>query len=277
MRAFSKFMWPLAVALWLSASAGFAEDRVTETPGSSASRGTHESPALEPKNYRVGIAPSHITGPTAPLFGERADEWKEVRGNIDFYKIYSLQAVPPEWATPLPVDAFAAFVKQHGMAVDAEFGDFRLSDGTGAGRAAAERARAMHAWLGHRGVRLEALHLDGPVRRLLGCPGREKDGMSLTEAADEVADFLVQFRKDFPATRVGLITNFPNWHYTPKHPGMLGTWTNETGIHYLDVLDAVYLAAGKKGTRLDFIELDCPFNYYRARQNRTEPSRRGAT
>ena len=55
-----------------------------------AARGTDADkapgPPLKPKPYQVGIAPSHITKPTAPLFGERVDDWDEVRNNIDFYK-----------------------------------------------------------------------------------------------------------------------------------------------------------------------------------------------
>jgi hypothetical protein len=243
-----------------------------KTPAATRTAET-DGPALEPKDYRVGIAPSHITRPTAPLFDAGIDDWKEVRQSIDFYKVYSLQAAPPDWATPLPVDSFADFVKEHGIVVDAEFGDFRPGDGVGAGQAAAKRARAMHAWLGHRGVTLRVLHLDGPVRRLIGSSGKARDGMSLSQAAAEVADFLAQFRKDFPGTRIGLITNFPNWHYTPQHPGMLGTWTDHTGVYYRDVLEAVYKAAREKQTGFDFVEVDCPFNYYRATKNRTDPSR----
>lgn len=80
---------------------------------------TVSAPPYEPKPYRIGIAPSHITMPTDSLFGNRADEWREVREAIDFYKVYSLQAVPPEWATRLPVNLFAEFVKRHGIQVDA--------------------------------------------------------------------------------------------------------------------------------------------------------------
>jgi hypothetical protein len=109
-------------------------------------------PPLVPKFYEIGIAPSHITKPTAPLFGERVADWDEVRTGIDFYKIYSLQASPPGWASRLPVDSFAGFVKEHAIAVDAEFGDFRSGEHAGEGMAAAERARAMHAWLGHGGL-----------------------------------------------------------------------------------------------------------------------------
>jgi hypothetical protein len=87
---------------------------------------------LAPTPYRIGIAPSHITKPTAPLFDERINDWEEVREQIDFHKVYSLQAVPPDWATPLPVDALGKFAKEHHMAVDAEFGNFR--PGVGAGK-----------------------------------------------------------------------------------------------------------------------------------------------
>ena len=62
--------------------------------------------------------------------------------------------------------------------------------------------------------------------------------------------------QDVSETQIGLITNFPNWHYTTEHPGMLGSFTVTTGVHYHDVLDAVYGAARKKGTRFDFVEVD---------------------
>jgi len=156
--------------------------------------------------------------------------------------------------------------------VDAEFGNFR--PGVGAGKAAAERARAMHAWMKHRGVEMRALHLDGPIRRMMACDRENKDGLDLEQAAEETADFLVECRKMFPETRVGLITNFPNWHYTPDHPGMLGTWSNRSGVHYRDALEAVYLAAKKKGARFDFVEVDCLWNYYRFTANRADPTRR---
>ena len=231
-------------------------------------------PPLTPKPYKIGIAPSHITTPTAPLFAERADDWDEVRKKIDFYKVYSLQAVPPDWATPLPVNSFAAFVKKHGIAVDAEFGAFRADGGAEEGKTAAKRAKAMHAWLGHRGLKLRALHLDGPVRRLMDCDRKSKGGLSLKQAAEATAVFLAECRKAFPGTRIGLITNFPNWHYSPEHPGMLGTWTQRSGVHYREVLEAVHRAARGKGAGFDFVEVDCPLNYYRATRNRANPSRR---
>ncbi|MCF7848352.1 MAG: hypothetical protein K9M45_05830 [Kiritimatiellales bacterium] len=253
----------LTLLLGLTWETGYGDD-ASRAPG----------PPLAPKPYQIGIAPSHITKPTAPLFGDRVDDWDEVRQNIDFYKVYSLQAVPPDWASPLPVDSFAAFVKEHGIAVDAEFGNFRFNGGVGEGLAAAKRAQAMHAWLGHRGLKLHALHLDGPIRRLMGCDRKENDGLSLTQAAEEIAVFLSECRKAFPGTRIGLITNFPNWHYSPEHPGMLGTWTDRSGVHYRDALEAVYHAVREKGTRFDFVEVDCPLNYYRATTNRADPSRR---
>jgi len=230
-------------------------------------------PPLRAKPYQVGIAPSHIKKSTAPLFGDRVGDWEEVRQSIDFYKVYSLQAVPPDWASRLPVDSFAAFVKKHEIAVDAEFGDFRFNRGVGEGKAAAERARAMHAWLGHRGLKLRALHLDGPIRRLMGCDREGNDGLSLEQAAEEIAVFLSECKRSFPGTQVGLITNFPNWHYTAEHPGMLGSWTERSGVHYHDALEAVYKATHDKGTGFDFVEVDCPLNYYRATKNRTDPTR----
>jgi hypothetical protein len=54
---------------------------------------------------------------------------------------------------------------------------------------------------------------------------------------------------------------------------MLGTWTDRGGVYYRDALEAVYRAAREKGTRFDFVEVDCPLNYYRATANRADPSR----
>jgi hypothetical protein len=39
-------------------------------------------------------------------------------------------------------------------------------------------------------------------------------------------------------------------------------------------LEAVHTAARQKKTRFDFVEVDCPLNYYRASVNRANPSRR---
>ena len=265
----SGLLWTTCVGLVACIGSG-----VTWKTGCGADPESVPGPPLATKPYQVGIAPSHITTPTAPLFGSRVGDWDEVRDSIDFYKIYSLQAVPPRWATPLPIDSFAAFVKKHGIAVDAEFGSFRPGGGVGEGKAAAERARAMHAWLGHRGLKLRALHLDGPIRRLMACDREGAGGLSLKQAANEIAIFLSESRKNFPDTQIGLITNFPNWHYTPEHPGMLGTWTDRSGVHYHDALEAVYRAAHDRKTSFDFVEVDCPLNYYRATANRSDPSRK---
>ncbi len=247
---------------------------VTVNTGHGKDENNAPGPRLAPKPYQIGIAPSHITKPTAPLFGSRADDWDEVRKGIDFYKFYSLQAVPPDWASPLPVDSFAAFVKKHRIAIHAEFGNFRFTGGTGEGAAAAKRAQSMHAWLGHRGLKLHALHLDGPIRRLMGFGRKEGHGLTLKQAAEEIAIFLSECRRAFPGTRIGLITNLPNWHYSPEHSGMLGTWTDRSGVHYRDAVEAVYGTARTRGTRFDFVEVDCPLNYYRATANRADPSRR---
>ena len=66
-------------------------------------------PPVQPKPYRIGIAPSHVTASPDPLFEPDAD-WRAVSDKIDFYKYYSLQLSPPKWASRLAVGPFAAFV-----------------------------------------------------------------------------------------------------------------------------------------------------------------------
>ena len=85
-------------------------------------------PPLKPKPYAIGIAPSHITTTADPLFAPGAP-WQEVRGAIDFYKYYSLQLTPPDWATRLTAPHFVKFMKKHSINIGAEFGHFGFHQG----------------------------------------------------------------------------------------------------------------------------------------------------
>jgi hypothetical protein len=85
--------------------------------------------ALQPKPYRVGIAPSHIAADPAPLFAS-PELWQQARRGFDFYKYYALQTAPPAWCPPIPVKPFAEFCRQQKLEIDVEFGSF-VPDGSG--------------------------------------------------------------------------------------------------------------------------------------------------
>ncbi|MCL5269041.1 MAG: hypothetical protein M1457_00440 [bacterium] len=247
----------LLIALPFLASAALAADEAM--------------PPLTPKPYTVGIAPSHITIPTDPLFAPGAP-WTETQKVIDFYKYYALQTQPPDWCTAIPVKAFVDFMKSHNIAIHSEFGSFGGNNGVDEGMAAVRRALAEHQPIWDAGGRLAVMHLDGPIWRLLKkknpAPGLLKKnpstGLPLDQAAEQIAIFFQEFHKVHPEVEIGLITNFPNWDYTDQQYGVLGGFTNKTGVTYDQAVTAVYEAVKKRNEKIAFIEVDCPYNYYRA-------------
>ena len=223
-------------------------------------------PPLSPKPYRIGIAPSHITTSPDVLFS-RPDEWSEVRGAVDHYKYYSLQVVPPKWATKLSLPGLIDRAKADGFTIGAEFGSFVGIPGRQNGHEAAIRAVTMHRPVIEAGGSLLSLHVDGAIRRMLD-QAEGRDGLSLEQAAAEVALFFKEFQQSYPETEIGLITNFPNWDYTTEFPGFNGHYTDRSGVTYAQALEAVHRTVGEVGRRIAFVEVDCPYNYYAAERTR---------
>jgi len=223
-------------------------------------------PPVQPKPYRIGIAPSHITASPDPLFEPDAD-WRAVRDKIDFYKYYSLQLSPPKWASRLAAGPFVAFTTQHGIAIASEFGGFGLGGKKGIPDAA-ELAIRVHKPIFDAGGKLASMHLDGPVCRMLKGRHKHPNALTLEQIAARLADFWVCVHKAYPDTEIGLITNFPNWDYRDDMPGYIGHNTDESGVTYHEAVTAVHEAVSGAGDRIAFVEVDCPFNYYRQRRTR---------
>ncbi len=205
----------------------------------------------------IGVAPSHVNGTSLdPLFVSYP-EWSTVVGQIDFFKYYGCMY---SWCGPLDTAGMVAFMDQHDVAIACEYGDFPSGDDAAYNFGIAElQIDPVFDAGGH----VSAIHLDGPIRRLLLIASPT---VGLEQAADEIVEFWGLCRARYPDTRIGLITNLPNWDYTPELHGYqpYPNYTDQSGVYYLDALNTVHAALIDAGHALDFLEVDCPYQYYAA-------------
>jgi hypothetical protein len=159
---------------------------------------------------------------------------------------------------------------KHSIEIGAEFGHFGFHQGKDQGLQAARYALGSHKPIFDAGGKLATLHLDGPVRRMIKGHSTNPDALTLDEIAAELAGFFRHVHKRYPAVRIGLITNFPNWDYSDAYRGFNGHYTDRTGVTYLQALDKVHAAVEEAGERIAFIEIDCPYNYYIRKTTRAE-------
>jgi hypothetical protein len=155
----------------------------------------------------------------------------------------------------------AAFAKKEKISLGCEFGDFHLSQNM-AERVVQSAFNQLDPVFQNEGT-VDSLHLDGPIRRMLKGVQNHPDALSL----DEISSFLVNFWKKiklwYPKIRIGLVTNLPNWDYTNEFHGWNGHYTDRSGVNYLQALQEVHAALLEAGQKMDFLEIDYPFNYYR--------------
>ena len=115
----------------------------------------------------------------------------------------------------------------------------------------------------HNGGRVDSLHLDGPIRRMLKEVHDHPDALSLGEISSLLVKFWKKIKLRYPNIRIGLVTNLPNWDYTKELHGWNGHYTDRSGVTYLHALEAVHSALLEAGQKMDFLEIDYPYNYYR--------------
>lgn len=212
------------------------------------------------KAYKIGIAPSHTTASPNSLLNSTS-QWAFVAKQIDFYKYYGVQLSNSSHFSSLDPKLLASFAKKEKISLGCEFGDFHLSQNM-TERVAQSAFNQLDPVFQNGGM-VDSLHLDGPIRRMLKGVQNHPDALSL----DEVSSFLVTFWKkmksSYPGMRIGLVTNLPNWDYSQKFHGWNGHYTDRSGVTYLQALNEVHAALLEAGQKMDFLEIDYPFNYYR--------------
>ncbi len=214
------------------------------------------------KNYEIGIAPSHLTVSPDSLFTQPL-AWKEVYEAVDFYKYYGQQVTPDTfvWRTRINPAFFVDFSTSQKIKISCELGSFHLG-----GRSAELLTDLQLQPILEAGGTITALHLDGPVRRLIKGINKHLQAMSLQQVAERMVEFWQNIHRKYPGIEIGLIANLPNWDYTRQLPGYSGRFSDSTGYTYRQVLDTLYNTLTNAGEKIAFIEVDCPYNYYRKKR-----------
>ena len=212
------------------------------------------------KNYKIGLAPSHVTISHNPLLSNTSG-WPLVSKQIDFYKYYGVQLTDLSQFTSIDPKVLVAFAKKEKISLGCEFGDFHLSQNM--------TERVVQAAFNQldpvfqNGGRVDSLHLDGPIRRMLKGVHDHPHALSLGEISSFLVSFWKKIKLRYPNIRIGLVTNLPNWDYTEELHGWNGHDTDRSGLTYLQVLEEVHSALLEAGQKMDFLEIDYPYNYYR--------------
>ncbi len=211
-----------------------------------------------------GIAPSHIAGDPNALYRDPA-AWREVWSRAALLKIYDVQLRGAKWASQVDPAALSEFLKTSRLKLGVEYGT-RFGHGSGKDVAAAILKNI--APLEKAGIKVYSIHLDGAVVRTLrgiksppnpGAPARYE----LDRVAEEIAELFAALRQARPELKIGLVPNLMNWDWSADVPGALGQWSRESGVCYADALNRIDQAVRRRGDRIDFIEVDAPYNYYK--------------
>jgi hypothetical protein len=229
--------------------------------------GEDATPELKAKPYWIGVTASHVAEPAGPLFAADAP-WKEGLAGVEFYKFYGVQAAGAEWATELNVSDFVAFCKRNDLWIACEFGNFSVKSGRPLSETAFEHVVAQLDPIIAAGGRVSSIDLDGPVRQTVKGVVKHPDALELDGIAQEMVRFFKLVRERYPEIQVGLIPNLPNWDYTRELAGYNGHNTDGSGHTYLAALERISKALQASGDKLDFVEVDCPYNYYRETRTR---------
>jgi len=222
------------------------------------------------KGYKIGIAPSHVTESPNHLL-KNTKSWSSVAGQINIYKYYGVQVDGVDWATPVNPKLLVDFAGNEKVALGCEFGDFHLSPNM-AERIVQTAFQQLDPILQNGGM-VDSLHLDGPIRRMLKGYQTHPDALSLEEIAAFMVKFWKQMKRKYPKIKIGLITNLPNWDYTKNLVGYNGHFTDKSGIYFLEALERVNRALISSGEQMAFLEVDCPFNYYRETRTRNKDAK----
>ncbi len=224
------------------------------------------------RDYRIMLTGSGIVGSPNPLFAEPC-QWPELLKKVDGYKYYGRQFMFPE-ERRLDAEAFARFTKESSLTVGVEFGHMFLPrEGS--------RQQPWERWLKEAvaeiqpvfdaGGRVDTVHIDGPIRRLLGFGGgggRRQRSLPYDRAMEEFVTFWLALEKKYPDIRIGYLVNLPNWDYSDEHPGYVGHFSDRTGKNFREVLSEFHTKLTGAGGTLSFVEIDSPYKYYIATKTR---------
>lgn len=200
------------------------------------------------------ICPNKTPELTSPL---GSPGWAMVKANLDYYKFYINRLDPADYPE---MPDLVQDLENHGVGIAVEMAGlvhWGPCDETQAQYSFnVESAKIQH--LIDMGATIDMLVFDGPIRRT--AEGMMAGGceMPLDVVLDELVEVIGLYRTFLPAAQVGLLTNFPNWSYGdwPAYHGDFHDWGD-----YQEILELVYEALEAGAERIDFVQVDNPYDY----------------
>ncbi|HVZ40538.1 MAG TPA: hypothetical protein VHI13_14760 [Candidatus Kapabacteria bacterium] len=181
--------------------------------------------------------------------------WTNLKRSTDVFKLYIGKLASAD--TTFIDNAVAALNQAH-IKVAVEAGGLRPFSGcdsmAGENHAISELA-SMRSWL-NRGGTIDYIVMDSPINTMIatGAPGN--CGMTVTQAANELADYMHAVRAVIPNVHFGWIEPVP-WYTVGQYP-------NHPGNNYGDlpkVMDTVVRIIAQHGDSLEFFHADSPYEY----------------
>lgn len=113
------------------------------------------------------------------------------------------------------------------------------------------------------GGTVSSVNLDGVIYRTVKGLCKHTGALDLKGVAEETVAFFALVRNRYPNMKIGLTPNLPNWDYTAELHGFSGFATDLTSYTWFEALDAISSALTVAGDKIDYLEVDCPYTYYR--------------
>lgn len=238
--------------------------------GNNDSKKNKPLPKLKAKLYSISIAPSHLVD-NPNLLLESDLNWIQLAHSINHYKYYGGQLMRGDewnWINHINPTSIVKFSKDHQINIGCEFGDFHLEleNINDTYKLALQQLDPIFENDG----KVYSLHLDGPIRRMIKGVNNKPNAMSIQSISNTLTKFWKNIHNKYPEIKIGLIVNLPNWDFTQEYVGYNGDYTDQSGYTYLEILNTINLELNNANERLDFIEIDCPFNYFREKYTRNK-------
>jgi len=236
------------------------------------------APALgQPAEDRVWIGPMPfieartLRGDYYPTLVDES-QWPTVLARADVFKSY-IMVLPrdPVAGKPGPelldeqLGRLVQFTKEHGLKVAFEVGGIRMGPDTPNDQAgeytAQSELRHLRRWL-DAGGSIDYLTTDHGVMLTIGAPYVAPDqnknrGITLGQAAEELADYFEIIHREIPGARLGVIESLgffevdgPDGKHYPRTVPALPKWP------FAEYLDTLLAAMKRRGLELDHFHID---------------------
>lgn len=181
--------------------------------------------------------------------------WTHLKRSDDVFKMYIGTLTSADNAF---IDKAIASLNAAGIKFAVEAGGLRPFSGCGslAGEThATTELVSFNKWLA-RGGTIDYIAMDSPINTMIagGAPGN--CGLSVYQAANELADYMYAVRQVIPNVKFGWIEPVP-WYTVPPYP-------NHPGNNYGDLIktmDTVLRVLNIRGEQLEFFHADSPYDY----------------